>query len=71
MGKKRKKEIGKIKIRTIIIWQKEDNETKESNKTKQNKKNKKLMSKQFFKSSKKNGEITKMVIIITITKSLS
>ena len=53
MGKKTTKEIGKIKMRTIIIWQKENNKTKESNKTKQNKTNKKLMSKQFFKSNKK------------------
>ena len=44
MGKKRQKEIGKIKMRTIIIWQKEkireQNKTKESNKTNKTKQNK-------------------------------
>ena len=39
MGKKRQKEIGKIKMRTIIIWQKEKirKQNKKKNQIKQNK----------------------------------
>ena len=39
MGKERKKEIGKIKMRAIIIWQKEKirKQKKQKNQKKQNK----------------------------------